>query len=118
MAGLWRNLLTLLIALCRRGRMRTEDAVSARFWVTPFDAGLAVLKSDRYFQLAEAAQLDFLVRTGLLGTLLRRRCSFVNAAQMVRFARPVRVFSRVTVDSGTLSSTAAAGAGASALRTC
>lgn len=98
MAGFWRNLITLLIALCRRGRVSAQEPVSARFWVTPFDTGIAVLKSDKYFQLAEAAQLDFVVRTGLIGTLLRERTSFVNASQLVRFAKPVRMFSPVTVE--------------------
>lgn len=98
MSGLLRNLFTLLFSVLRYGKSGVQSRLSARFLITPLDAGVAVLKSDKYFQLAEAAQVDFVVRTGLLGTLLKQRTSFVNASQLVRFARPVRMLSRVTVE--------------------
>lgn len=98
MSGLLRNFLTLLFAAFGYGKSGVQSRLASRFVITPFDAGVAVLKSDKYFQLAEAAQLDFVVRTGLIGTLLKQRTSFVNASQLVRFAKPVRMFSRVTVE--------------------
>lgn len=99
MAGLLRNLLTVLLAILRYGSLPLANPVITRFAITPFDTGVAILKSDRYFQLAEAAQLDMLIKTGLIGGLLRNGYAFVNLAQMVKFTRPVRVFSRVTVTS-------------------
>jgi acyl-CoA thioesterase FadM len=98
MSGLLRNLLALLLALFHRGSTSPQGTTTAWFRVTPFDTGLLTLKSDKYLQLAESAQVDFLVRAGLAGRMRAQRCSFVNAAQMVRFARPVRLFERVRVD--------------------
>ena len=99
MSGLLRNLLTLLLALFHRGSASPQGGTTAWFRVTPFDTGLLTLKSDKFLQLAESAQVDFLVKTGLAGRMRAQRCSFVNAAQMVRFARPVRLFNRVRVES-------------------
>ncbi len=99
MAGLLRNILTLLWALLHPGSIRPTERLVTRFCVTPLDIGLSRLKSDRYLQLTEAAQLDFLVRTGLIGMLLRHRYNFVNASATVRYTRPVTLFSRVSVAS-------------------
>jgi acyl-CoA thioesterase FadM len=97
MAGLLRNLVTLVWALLHYRTSSVGDRTQAWFLVTPFDTGIATLKSDRYLLLAECAQVDYLVRTGLVRDMLARKCSFVNAAQLVKFDRPVRVFSRVLV---------------------
>lgn len=99
MAGLLRNALTLLLALLNRERKAPNERLSARFLVTPLDVGIAKLKSDRYLRLTEAAQIDFLVRAGLFGTLMRRRYGFVNASVLIRFAAPIKLFSRVTIES-------------------
>lgn len=99
MSGLLRNLLTLIGALWHQRSADPQSRTLVHFRVTPFDTGIAILKSDRYLQMAESAQLDYVIRTGLLQGMLRQRYSFVNAAQLVRFARPVRLFSRVTVTS-------------------
>ena len=98
MSGLLRNLLTLIVAILGYGKAMPQARISSSFFITPLDAGIAVLKSDKYLQLAEAAQLDFVVRTGLIGRLLKQRIGFVNASQLVRFAKPVRMFSRVNVE--------------------
>jgi len=99
MAGLLRNLLTLMLALWRYGSLEPQSQTRVFFMVGPLDTGVATLKSDRYLQMAEAAQLDYVVRTGLLGHMLRKGYSFVNASQLLRFARPVRIFNRVAVAS-------------------
>jgi acyl-CoA thioesterase FadM len=97
MSGLLRNLLTLLRALWHHRSADPQSRTVARFLVTPFDTGIATLKSDRYLQMAESAQLDFGVKTGLWRVMLRQGYSFVNASQLVRFVKPVRLFDRVTV---------------------
>jgi acyl-CoA thioesterase FadM len=56
----------------------------------------------RYLQLVGAAQLDFMVRTKLIFPLLRQGIRFVNASQLIKFTRPVAVFSRVRVDTAIL----------------
>lgn len=99
MSGLLRNLLTVLAALLHYRSVGPQSRTLLRFLVTPFDTGLATLKRDRYLQMAESAQLDYVIRTGLLRDMLRKGCNFVNASQMVRFAKPVRLFSRVAVTS-------------------
>ncbi len=98
MAGLLRNLLTLLLALPRYRSAAPLDKVTSWFRVTPFDTGILTLKSDRYLQLAESAQLDFMVKTGLIAQTLRNGWQFINAAQLVRFGRPIRLFHRVQVE--------------------
>jgi acyl-CoA thioesterase FadM len=99
MSGLLRNLLTVIVALWSKGSVDPQLRTLVHFRVTPFDTGIATLKSDRYLQMAESAQLDYVIRTGLLRVMLRQRYSFVNASQLVRFARPVRLFDRVAVTS-------------------
>jgi acyl-CoA thioesterase FadM len=97
LAGLWRNLLTLLVALLKRNPAILQTGCSCAFWVTPMDVGIRTLKSDRYLQLAEAAQLDFGVRSGLLGRMRQARCAMVNVEQLVQFNRPIKLFDRVCV---------------------
>ncbi|HYW57526.1 MAG TPA: thioesterase family protein [Polaromonas sp.] len=98
MSGLFRNLITLLLALRHFNRLPPLARTSATFFITPFDTGITTLKSDRYLLLAEAAQIDYMVKTGLLKETLRNRYNFVNAAQMVKFIKPVRLFNRVRVE--------------------
>lgn len=102
MAGLLRNLITLLLALPGVGRHLSNETLKIRFWASPLDAGIRNLKSDRYLQFAECAQLDFILRCGLLGKLMRQGLSFVNASQLIRFQRPVRMFAIVEVRSRVL----------------
>ena len=98
MSGLLRNLLTVIGALRHWRSMPVQSHTSAWFLVTPLDTGFSRLKSDKYLQLAEAAQVDYVIKTGLLATIRQRGCAFVNLSQLVRFARPVHLFSRVRVD--------------------
>jgi acyl-CoA thioesterase FadM len=56
------------------------------------------LKSDKYLQFAEAAQVDYLVKTKLFHTLLRQGLRIVNASQLLKFSRPVRMFQRVRME--------------------
>lgn len=95
MSGLLRNLLTLLGAVMGGGTADPWQPLCCYFWITPFDCGTRVLKSDRYLQLAESAQLDFMIRTRLIGELLRQRSRFVNASQFVVFRKQIGMFSRV-----------------------
>ncbi len=99
MAGFLRNVLTVLWALMRYSTVGIHDRVRTVFFVTPFDTGLSKLKSDKYFALVEAAQYDFLIKNGLIKTLLSKRYSFVNASQIVKFSAPIRIFSKVHIDS-------------------
>ena len=98
MSGLVRNLITLISALLCRTRMNVDSIVVSHFLITPLDCGVSTLKSDKYFQLAESAQLDFLVRTKLFGQLVSGGVSFVNSSQLVKFMKPVRLFNRIRVD--------------------
>ena len=98
MSGFARNLITFIQALFARGAFNAKSRIASHYWVTPFDVGTSILKSDKYLQLAESAQLDFLVKTKLLGKLLRGSIEFVNASQLVKFTRPIGVFKRVRVE--------------------
>ena len=98
MSGLFRNFLTILFALWRYNTVLPQARTSAWFFITPFDTGITTLKSDKYLQLAESAQVDYLVQTGLIKKTLASGYSFVNAAQMVKFIKPIRLFRRVRVE--------------------
>lgn len=97
MAGLLRNLLVILRALFSYRSATPLSATRVDFWVTPLDTGITTLKSDRYFQMAESAQVDYVIRTGLIRDMLAGGYSFVNLSQWSRFLKPVRLFSRITV---------------------
>ena len=98
MSGLIRNLLTLLQALLSSRPGDFRPRVITHFRVMPWDSGTSVLKSDKYLQFVEAAQLDYLVRTRLFATLLRGGLRFVNASQLVKFMRPIGIFRRVRIE--------------------
>jgi acyl-CoA thioesterase FadM len=97
MSGLWRNLLTLLIASFKRDAAIMQTGCTCTFWVTPFDVGIRTLKSDKYLQLAESAQLDFGLRSGLLRRMRKARCAMVNIEQQIQFAQPIKLFDKVCV---------------------
>jgi hypothetical protein len=80
LAGFIRNFLTVLRALLSYASASPLSRIASHFWVTPFDTGLSKLKSDKFFQLVEAAQFDY----------------------MVKFIKPIQLFSRVTVQSQVL----------------
>lgn len=86
-----RNLVTVLRAAASQTLVPTET-IDCTFRVLPWDVGVRTLKSDRYFAIAEAAQLDFLTRTGLLWPLLKNRVGWVNLAQSSVFRRPLNLF--------------------------
>jgi acyl-CoA thioesterase FadM len=97
MSALLRNLVTVILAWMRYGSVTPLATVVCKFWVSPFDVGISKLKSDRVAQLAEAAQFDYLMQTGLMGTLVKQGYAFVNAAQMVQFKQAIHLFSIVTM---------------------
>ena len=99
MSGLLRNLWVVLRALFYFGTAPPLSQTETTFFVSPLDAGLFTLKSDKYLQLVEAAQLDYLIKTAVIRKMLGKRYSFVNAAQSIRFVKPIRLFSRVRVES-------------------
>jgi acyl-CoA thioesterase FadM len=97
MSGLWRNFLTLCWAVWRRDRQILTKGCDCWFWVSPLDVGIRTLKSDRYFQMAEAAQLDFGIRSGLLSAMRKSSCVMVNAEQHIQFLQPIQMLNRVRV---------------------
>lgn len=98
MSGIFRNLFTLIQALFAGGAIDPRSKLTVHFLITPFDTGIRVLKSDKYLQLAESAQLDFMIRTRLIGKLLSEQLRFVNAAQLIKFSKPIGIFKRVRVE--------------------
>ena len=53
-----RNLIVFVIGLFAYGSKAVEDVTEVKFLVMRFDGGVRVLKSDKYLQLAETAQVD------------------------------------------------------------
>ena len=97
MSGILKNIITFIIALFDRKPYGALSQTTAYYWVMPWDAGLRVLKSDKYLQFAECTQLDYLVKTKLFSVLLSKGIPFVNAAQLIKFAKPISMFSHVKV---------------------
>ena len=97
MSGFWRNLLTVIVAFLKRDSAILQTSRFCNFWVTPFAVGVQTLKSHKYLQLVEAAQLDFGVRSGLLKQMQRARCSMVNVEEQIKFGKPITLFDRVCV---------------------
>ncbi|MFI5444864.1 thioesterase family protein [Polaromonas sp. UC242_47] len=91
--------MTIVWALLRYRSASALSPTVAHFFVTPLDTGLATLKSDRYLQMAESAQFDYVIKTALIHPMLAKGYSFVNASQLVKFVKPVRLFQRVRVES-------------------
>lgn len=98
MSGLLRNIIAFLLGLAAYGSKAIGSVTELKFWVTPFDAGIRVLKSDKYLQFAEAAQIDYLIKVGKIFKIMHAGASFVNVAQLVKFTRPVSIFSRIRVE--------------------
>ena len=98
MSGLLRNIITFLLGLSAYGSKTIGEVTKLSFWVTPFDSGIRVLKSDKYFQLAETAQIDYLMKVGKFFKIVQSGASFVNVAQIVKFVKPVSIFSRIRVE--------------------
>jgi acyl-CoA thioesterase FadM len=98
MSGLLRNFITFLLGLSAYGSKTIGEVTKLSFWVTPFDSGIRVLKSDKYLQLAEAAQIDYLMKVGKFFKIVQSGASFVNVAQIVKFVKPVSIFSRIRVE--------------------
>lgn len=97
MSGLIRNLLSFFIGWLGSGSTKHNETTLRRFFITPFDCGIRSLKSDQYFALAESAQVDFLLKTGLFFELIKSKVHFVNLAQMAQFSKPVPVLSLLQV---------------------
>ena len=98
MSGLLRNFITFLLGLSAYGSKAIGEVTKLSLWVTPFDSGIRVLKSDKYFQLAEAAQIDYLIKVGKFFKIVQSGASFENVTQIVKFDKPVSIFSRVRIE--------------------
>lgn len=98
MSGLLRNIMAFFAGLVAYKSKTVGDVTEVKFWVTPFDSGLRVLKSDKCLQFAETAQVDYLLKVGKFFTILHDGASFVNVAQLVKFLKPIPVFARVRVE--------------------
>ena len=97
MSGFWRNLITVLLAMFRRDTEILKSGCKCAFLIGPLDVGVFTLKSDKYLQLAESAQLDFAVRSGLMQRMLRSGCSMVNVSQHIQFDAPLKLFQKASV---------------------
>ena len=97
MSGFWRNLLTVFFAIFKKDALILSAGCTCQFLVTPFDVGLKTLKSDKYFQLAESAQIDFGIRSGFLKRMRHAKCAMVNVSQEIQFSKPIKLFDMVQV---------------------
>ncbi len=89
-----RFLLTVLRSTVRpRLRADQESVLDLRVW--PTDADLTLMNHACYLTLMEQGRIDFMVRTGFLRFLLRRRWSAVLASVVVQYRKPLRRFVKI-----------------------
>jgi hypothetical protein len=91
-----RNALTACHALLQPRAPATGEFV-CRFRVLPWAVGVRTFKTDRYLTVVESAQVDFVIRAGLLRRFLKEGIGWVNVVQTAQFERPLRLWQAYTV---------------------
>ncbi|MBK0392786.1 thioesterase family protein [Ramlibacter algicola] len=91
-----RNALTAGLAFLQPRRPASGE-FTCRFRVLPWDVGVRTFKTDRYLAVVESAQVDFVIRAGLLRRFLKEGIGWVNVVQAAHFARPLRLLDAYTV---------------------
>ena len=91
-----RNALTALHAF-RQPRLAPSADFTCGFRVLPWDVGVRTFKTDRYLAVVEAAQVDFVIRAGLLRRFLKEGLGWVNVTQAASFHRPLKLFDAYAV---------------------
>lgn len=80
-----------------RPRVAASDTLECCFRVMPWEVGTRILNSDRYFAIAEAAQVDLVIRAGLMRRMVREGVHWANVAQSARFRLPLKLLRSFTV---------------------
>jgi acyl-CoA thioesterase FadM len=88
-----RFVLTVLRSLFKP-RLRVDQDSLLAFRVWPTDADLTLMNHANYLTIMEQGRIDFILRTGFLRFLLRRRWSAVLASITVQYRAPLRRFQR------------------------
>lgn len=88
--NLWFRLLYQLLLAPWRTRIQVQDCSSLMFrcWPSDLDFNLH-MNNGRYLTLMDLGRLDLVARTGLLGTMLKRRWRPVLGAAHIRFLKPI-----------------------------
>jgi acyl-CoA thioesterase FadM len=102
MSGILKNIITILFALFDCKLYNPQSVTTACFWVMPWDAGWRVLKSDKYSQNTEAAVTDYFIKTKLFSKLALQGISFVSVSQLIKFSKPISMFSFLQVNTRVL----------------
>ncbi len=94
-----RMLRVLLAALlARRAAVMGEFCVPFRVWINDLDTNLH-MNNGRYLTLMDLGRLDLMVRSGLLGPVLKNHWMPVLAAAQIRWRRSLAPFERYTLHS-------------------
>ena len=78
-------------------RLPASGTFECRFRVMPWEVGTRILNSERYYAVAEAAQVDLVMRTGLMFRMVREGVHWANVAQVARFRAPLKLLQSFTV---------------------
>lgn len=93
------RLLLLLITSRFRPRHDLMDPVPLKLRVLPTDLDINFhLTNSRYLALMDLGRIELMLRTGLLGALIRRRWLPVVSSASLRFRREINPFQRYTLN--------------------
>jgi len=95
--NLWLRLLGVLIGSLFRPRLGLldESVLPGRVWLTDLDLNIH-MNNARYLAVMDLGRFDLFVRTGMLGTFIRRRIQPLMGATIVRYRRALRPFEKFT----------------------
>lgn len=92
------RLLLVLAGAGRRGRLNIEDTARVRTIALPNDLDFNMhVNNGRYLSLMDLGRIDFIVRAGLLRTLVKNRWSPVIGGTIVRYRFSLRAFDKFDI---------------------
>ena len=84
----------------RESRMSTSRTCSQWFRVWPHDLDIfGHMNNGRYLQVMDVARMRWLLRTGVIDTIRRKKWTVALGGNMTRFRRPLSLFTRYRVTS-------------------
>jgi acyl-CoA thioesterase FadM len=98
--NLWLRLLWMLMTVWRRpGLLLPSGTARLSFRVWPHDLDTSLhMNNGRYWTLMDLGRIDLVIRSGLLGPVLRNRWTPVASAGTIRFRRELRLFQAFDIE--------------------
>lgn len=95
----WIRFVAVALAARFKPRLSVLDTSEIALRIGFFDADLRNANNASILRLTEFGRLDLMVRTGLLGLVMRKRWSVPLASAHVAFLRPLRRWQKIRISS-------------------